>query len=77
MELREAHGLTGAVFTPETYNEVRLWVQDRSEYGEIVATPSRLYLPVWLNGMATVDANDVIWWDERGGPNAFSIERFE
>lgn len=77
MELREANGLFGAVFTPETYDEVRTWVQDRSTYGEIVATPSRLYLPVGASGMATADANDVIWWDEHGGENAFQIERFE
>lgn len=77
MELREANGLMGAVFTPETFNDVRQWVQDRSTFGEIVATPGRLYLPVGRNGMATADSNDVIWWDAEGGDNAFSIERFE
>lgn len=77
MELREANGLTGVVFTPETYEPVRQWVQDRSAYGEIVATSHRLYLPVGLTGMVTVDENDVIWWDAEGGDNAFSVERFE
>ncbi len=77
MELREANGLTGAVFTPETYLDVRQWVQDRSTYTEIVATPTRLYLPVGLIGMATADENDVIWWDPEGGDNAFSIERVD
>ncbi len=76
MELREAHGLTGAVFTPETYMEVRQWVQDRSTFGEIVATPTRLYLPVGIS-MAQVDENDIIWWDPEGGDNAFSIERLD
>lgn len=76
MELRESNGLKGVVFTPETFVDVRQWVQDRSTYGEIVATPDRLYLPVGRNNMATVDANDVIWWDPEGGENAFSIERF-
>lgn len=77
MELREANGLTGVVFTRETFVDVRQWVQDRSTYGEIVATPDRLYLPVGRNDMATVDANDVIWWDADGGENAFSIERYD
>lgn len=77
MELREANGLSGAVFTAETYESVRQWVQDRSSYTEIIATPSRLYLPVGQAGMATADANDVIWWDPEGGVNAFQIERFD
>jgi len=75
MEIREANGLTGAVFTPETYADVRQWVQDRSIQGEIVATPTRLYLPVGLTAMAQVDEGDVIWFDPEGGPNAFSLER--
>lgn len=76
MELREANGLTGVVFTTADYESVRQWVQDRSTYTEIVSTPARLYLPVGKAGMATVDANDVIWWDAEGGDNAFQIERF-
>jgi hypothetical protein len=76
MELREANGLFGVVFTSEDHLDVRLWVQDRAEQAEIVATPTRLYLPVGLSGMAQVDQDDVIWWDSEGGPNAFSIERF-
>lgn len=75
MELLEAGGLHGAVFTPQTYEEVRQWVQDRAVQGEIVATPTRLYLPVGLNNMVTADENDIIWWDPEGLENAFSIER--
>lgn len=75
MELREANGLTGVVFTPETHLEVRQWVQDRATQGEIVATPTRLYLPVGLQGMASVDEGDTIWFDTEGGPNGFSLER--
>lgn len=75
MELRESGGLEGVVFTPSTYTEVRQWVQDRSTYTEIVATPTRIYLPVGVSGMATADENDVIWWDPEGLENAFSIER--
>lgn len=77
MELREAHGMHGAVFTPNSFEAVRQWVQDRSVNPEIVATPTRLYLPVGLNNMAAAEENDVIWWDPEGGDNAFSIERFE
>lgn len=77
MELREANGLTGAVFTAESREDVRQWVQDRAIQGEIVAQaePLRLYLPVGVNGMAVVDAGDTIWWDSEGGVNAFSLER--
>lgn len=75
MELREANGLTGVVFTPESYLDVRQWVQDRSIQGEIIATPTRLYLPVGLKGMAVVDSGDTIWHDAEGGENAFSLER--
>lgn len=77
MELREANGLFGVEFNPRDYEDVRMWVQDRAVQGEIVATPTRLYLPVGLNHMVTADQNDVIWWDPEGGPNAFSLERFE
>lgn len=75
MDVREANGLTGVLFTPETHADVRQWVQDRAVQGEIVATPTRLYLPVGLNGMAVVDDGDTIWWDDEGGDNAFSLER--
>lgn len=77
MELREANGLTGVVFHSTDYQDVRQWVQDRAVQDEIVATPNRLYLPVGMNNMVQVDENDVIWWDVGGGPNAFSIERFD
>jgi hypothetical protein len=76
MEQREANGLLGVTFTADTYDDVRLWVQDRAAQGEIVATPTRLYLPVASNGMTVVDENDTVWWDpEATYPNAFSIER--
>ena len=77
MEQREANGLFGVAFTAENFEPVRQWVQDRAVQGEIVATPTRLYLPVGTNNMAQVDENDVIWWDPDGGPNAFSVERFD
>lgn len=76
MEQLEAHGHFGAKFTPETYEEVRQWVEDRAEQASIVATPTRLYLPVGLNHMVTADENDVIWWDPEGAENAFYLERF-
>lgn len=75
MELHESGGLSGATFTPETYMEVRQWVQDRSTFGEIVSTPRRLYLPIGESNMVTLDEGDIVWWDPEGGPNAFSIER--
>lgn len=75
MELREANGLSGAVFTAVDFDSVRQWVQDRAVQAEIVATPTRLYLPVGLNNMVQVDEDDTIWWDPEGGDNAFSLER--
>ena len=42
---------------------------------EIIATPTRLYLPVGKSGMVSVDADDTIWWDAEGGDNAFSLEQ--
>lgn len=75
MDVREANGLKGVVFTAESFQAVRQWVQDRSIQGEIIATPTRLYLPVGLNGMAQVDEGDTIWFDPEGGPNAFSLDR--
>ena len=75
MEQREANGLLGVQFTPETWEDVRIWVQGHAEQGEIVATPTRLYLPVGSNGMVQVDPGDTIWWDAEGGVNAFSLTR--
>lgn len=75
MHVETRNGLEGAVFTPEDYLQVKQWVQDRALQGEIVATPTRMYLPVGLNGMAVVDPGDTIWWDPSGGDNAFSLER--
>lgn len=76
MEQREANGLFGVTFTADDFEAVRQWVQDRAAQAEIVATSTRLYLPVGSNFMAQVDADDVIWWDPEGGVNAFQIERF-
>ena len=75
MEQREANGLVGVVFDPEELEAVRQWVQDRAEQGEIIATPTRLYLPVGSSGMVQVDPGDTIWWDAGGGVNAFSLTR--
>ena len=77
MDVHEKNGLTGVVFSAESMVDVRQWVQDRAAQGEIVATPTRLYLPVGANGMAAVDPGDTIWWDSEGGVNAFSLERAE
>jgi hypothetical protein len=75
MELKTQGDHEGVVFTPDSYLDVRQWVQDRAEQGEIVATPTRLYLPVGLSNMVTADEDDVIWFDPHGGVNAFSLER--
>ena len=75
MEQHEANGLVGVVFDPEELEAVRQWVQDRAEQMEIIATPTRLYLPVGSNGMVQVDPGDTIWWDAEGVVNAFSLTR--
>jgi|TARA_R100000482_G_scaffold124710_2_gene78559 hypothetical protein len=76
MQEKSANGLKGALFTPQTFREVRLWVQDRAVQGEIVATESRLYLPVGNARMVVVEEGDTVWFDpEDSGPNPFSIER--
>lgn len=64
------------VFTADDYLNVRQWVQDRAEQGEIVATPARLYLPIFTDNMVQVDPGDEILFDpELPGPNAFSVVR--
>lgn len=75
MELRTQGDHQGVVFTSESYEDVRLWVQDRAVQAEIVATPTRLYLPVGAANMVTADENDTIWHDPEGGVNAFYLER--
>tara|TARA_R110002020_G_scaffold404912_1_gene614964 strand:+ start:7916 stop:8149 length:234 start_codon:yes stop_codon:yes gene_type:complete len=66
----------GVTFTGETWAEVRQWVQDRSAQGEIVATEGRLYLPLFGNGMTTVDPGDTIWFHPgTDKPNFFTVER--
>lgn len=55
---------------------VRQWVQDRSSSVEIVATPTRLYLPVY-GSMTTVEPGDTVWFDPAATtPDAFRVERF-
>lgn len=75
MDVHEKNGLTGVTFDAENVESVRQWVQDRAEQGEIIATTTRLYLPVGKSSMAAVDPGDTIWWDAEGGVNAFSLER--
>ena len=76
MELKEAPGLEGVVFTAHDFEPVRQWVQDRATNGEIVATPTRLYLPLGASNMVTADENDIIWFAPQAvTPNAFSLER--
>ena len=75
MNQREVGGLEGVTFTAEDFELVRQWVQDRAVQAEIIATPTRLYLPVGKSGMVSVDADDTIWWDAEGSDNAFSLER--
>lgn len=75
MEQQEANGLLGVTFTAEEHEAVRQWVQGKAGGREIVASETRLYLPVALTGMAAVDPGDTIWWDAEGGENAFSLER--
>ena len=71
----EKDGLVGVVFTPAEYEAVRQWVQDRSQQGEIVATPSRLYLPVH-GSMTTLDEGDTLWFDPSStSPDAFKVDR--
>ena len=74
-QIERDDGHLGVKFTVEEWDHVRQWVQDKAVQGEIVATPTRLYLPVASNGMVVVDENDTIWWDAAGGVNAFSLER--
>lgn len=63
------------IFTADTYDFVRQWVQDRAAQ-EIVATPTRLYLPILTTGMVQVDPGDEVQFDpELPGPNAFSVVR--
>lgn len=67
--------LEGVTFTEEDWEHVRQWVQDRSQSGEIVATPARLYLPVY-GYMTTLDPGDTVWFDtEAEKPDAFTVER--
>ena len=62
------------VFTADSYMDVRQWVQDRSTYQEIVATASRLYLPIRDDTMVAVAPGEVIRWNPDGGSNAFTVE---
>lgn len=75
MEQVEQDGKEGVTFTPEEYEAVRQWVQDRSVQTEIIATPGRLYLPVY-GSMTTLESGDTVWFDTTSTkPNAFTVER--
>lgn len=75
MEQRDQDEYQGVTFTAEEYEAVRQWVQDRSLQGEVVATPTRLYLPVY-GSMTTVEEGDTIWFDTYSTkPNPFKVER--
>ena len=76
-QIERNDGQLNVKFTPEEYNNVRIWVEGKSQQGSIVATPTRLYLPVGESGMVTVDENDMIWWDPEGGVNAFTVEHLD
>lgn len=67
--------MEGVVFTPEDHLDVRQWVIDRSPQSDVVATETRLYLPVYRS-MTTVDPGDTIWFSpDSTSPNAFQVER--
>lgn len=75
MEQHERDEFQGVTFTAEEHEAVRQWVQDRSQQSEVIATPTRLYLPVF-GSMTTVDEGDTIWFDTYSTkPNPFQIER--
>lgn len=75
MEELHKDGLVGVVFTPDQYEDVRQWVQDRAVQGEIVATPTRLYLPIY-GSMTTLDEGDTVWFNpESSSPDAFQVDR--
>ena len=71
----EKDGLVGVVFTPAEYEAVRQWVQDRSQQGELVATPTRLYLAVY-GSITTLGVGDTVWFDPSStSPDAFKVDR--
>lgn len=75
LEQHEKDGLIGVTFTEATHEAVRQWVQDLSHQQEIVATPTRLYLPCY-GSMTTVDEGDTVWFDPRSTAiNPFTVER--
>lgn len=75
MQQQEHDGKEGVTFTPEEYEAVRQWVQDRAQQSEIIATPGRLYLPVY-GSMTTLDEGDTVWFDPSSDKaNAFTVER--
>ena len=75
MDQLEHDGLVGVVFTPEQSEAVRQWVQDRSAQREVIATSTRLYLPVY-GSMTTLDEGDTVWFDPTSDkPDAFTVER--
>lgn len=75
MQQQEHDGLQGVTFTAEESETVRQWVQDRAQQTEVIATPARLYLPVY-GSMTTLEEGDTVWFDpESSKPNAFRVER--
>ena len=75
MEELTRDGLVGVLFVPDQSEAVRQWVQDRSAQTEVIATSTRLYLPVY-GSMTTLDEGDTVWFDPTSDkPNAFSVER--
>ena len=75
MEQREKDDLVGVTFTSEEAEAARQWVQDRAVQSEIVATPAKLYLPVY-SSMTIVDPGDTVWFNPSSDkPNAFIVER--
>lgn len=75
MEQRERDGQEGVTFTAAESEAVRQWVQDRAVQGEIVATPTRLYLPVY-GSMTTLEEGDTVWfYPDSDQDNAFRVER--
>lgn len=68
-------GLVGVLFVPEQSEAVRQWVQDRSAQREVIATSTRLYLPVY-GSMTTLDEGDTVWFDPTSDkPDAFTVGR--
>lgn len=65
----------GVTFTAEDHEAVAEWVRGKAAQGDVVATPTRLYLPVYTS-MTVVEDGDRIWFDTASDrDNAFKVER--